>query len=266
MRRTALSTRWLCCSSEGQHGKIGWQESQEIQQMELPGLVVGGGITACSSAGWDWPSGKQLCREGLGGPGEPWASYALFHKGSPTVSPWVHQEQRYITCKLGMWSFSPPLHWGGYSWSAESSLGLPGIRGAWMYWRETRKGPQKCWGAWSVWVTWRGWESWDCSAWRGEGSEGSSSCVWTTDGLKKVEPGSSEWCPMTGQEVIGTNWDGGDFDHPIRKNFNFSYCEGSQTLGYVGWLWSIHPWRYLTSNMALSNVLWLTLLRGGQLD
>ena len=50
----------------------------------------------------------------------------------------------------------------------------------------------------------QGWESSDCSARRSEGSGASYSCINTWwEGIKKTEPGFSQWCPETEQKTMG---------------------------------------------------------------
>jgi len=59
---------------------------------------------------------------------------------------------------------------------------------------------------------------------------------------KGTEPGSSQWCLVTGQEATGKNWNTGGFFWTSEKIF-FMWgwpCTGTHCPGKS---WSLHPWR-----------------------
>jgi len=91
----------------------------------------------------------------------------------------------------------------------ESTIsGLPITREAWTHWREYDKGPQRQLRDWSISPVKKHWNIWDYSAWRREGLGGGNSSVYINickEDVKTAEPGSSQWCPVTGQETLGTN-------------------------------------------------------------
>ena len=111
-----------------------------------------------------------------------------------------------------------------------------------------------------------GWESWDCLAWRRQGSKEVSSVYVNTwrEGAKRTEPGSFQWCPVTGQEAMGTNW----------KTEGSIWTSGNTFLLW-GWqstdtscaerLWSLSPWTYWKKHLyiILGNWLQVALLEQG---
>lgn len=58
------------CHSDGPvlAGEMGHQETYEVQPKQMQVLRLGR-VTSCTSTAWGWLAGKQLCREGPGGPG-----------------------------------------------------------------------------------------------------------------------------------------------------------------------------------------------------
>lgn len=50
------------------------------------------------------------------------------------------------------------------------------------------------------------------------------------EGAKKTEPDCSQWCPVSGQETVGTNWNTGG---PSEHQEMLYLCGGSQTLEQV---------------------------------
>ena len=66
------------------------------------------------------------------------------------------------------------------------------------------------------------------------------------EGAKRMEPGSFQWCPVTGLQAMGTNWNTGG---SLQTSGNtFSLWGGPSTgTGCPGRLWSLHPWRYSKS-------------------
>ena len=48
------------------------------------------------------------------------------------------------------------------------------------------------------------------------------------EGVKKMEPGSFQWHPVTGPEARGTNWNTGGSIWEWRKNFSHSECDRAQ--------------------------------------
>ena len=75
----------------------------------------------------------------------------------------------------------------------------------------------------------KGWDTWGCSAWRREGWGGILSTlmnVWRF-GAKWTGPGSFQWCPVTGQGAVGTNWNTGN---SIWAWEELIFCEGGRAL------------------------------------
>ena len=64
------------------------------------------------------------------------------------------------------------------------------------------------WGDWSISPMRKGWGSWPCSAWRREGWEGTLKMPTNISrvGVKMTGPDSFQWCTVTGQGAMGTNW------------------------------------------------------------
>ena len=62
------------------------------------------------------------------------------------------------------------------------------------------------------------------------------------DSAKRTEPGSFQWCPLTGQAAKGTNWNTGG-SLWTRKHF-VSWQWWSTAIGCPRTLWCIYPWRY----------------------
>ena len=50
------------------------------------------------------------------------------------------------------------------------------------------------------------------------------------EGAKKVEPGSFQWCPVTGQEAMDTNWNKAGFFWTSRNIFTIRVTEHWNTL------------------------------------
>lgn len=65
--------------------------------------------------------------------------------------------------------------------------------------------------SWSISHMRKGWESWHCSAWRGEDWGGVLSVLINTKsaGIKWMGPGSFQWCAVTEEGAMGTNWNTG---------------------------------------------------------
>ena len=67
-------------------------------------------------------------------------------------------------------------------------------------------------------------------------------------GVKNEEPDSSQWYPVTVQEIIGTNWNTRNSFKHEKKVFS---GKRSNT-GYPERLWSLHPWRHSKANWTQS--------------
>lgn len=96
--------------------------------------------------------------------------------------------------------------------------GLTSTKETGMYWKEPKEG----WQRWLEPGTTLLWEETDIE----EEESGISSMLTNTrrNSAKKIEQGSFQWCPVTGQEaVVGTNWNtGGSLCTP--GNY-FFYCK-----------------------------------------
>lgn len=60
------------------------------------------------------------------------------------------------------------------------------------------------------------------------------------DGVKKMEPDSSQWWPVNGQETTSTKWNTW-FKH--KKTLLLWRWSNTRT-GFLERLWSLYPWRY----------------------
>lgn len=95
-----------------------------------------------------------------------------------------------------LWSWPSAQHGWGHTWSAGSRSGLPSGRETWSYLWESTEGSQRKLMDLSIWqeeAEWaekrrlRGISSWCINTWR--------------EGVKRMEPDSSWWYPLSGQEV-----------------------------------------------------------------
>jgi len=91
-------------------------------------------------------------------------------------------------------------------WSAGSNLGFLCKRE-----RRTGAGPRGWLMAWGIWYMRRGWKLGVFSVEQGKFRGILSVCknIWWRTG-KKVEVGSSQWCLVTQQETMDTNWNAGN--------------------------------------------------------
>lgn len=80
-------------------------------------------------------------------------------------------------------------------------------------------------------------------------------CKHLLDGEQKCEAKKGSWrCPMIGQEAIGTNWNGRNFNS-IRKFTFLVYTWSNTGIVCLERLRNLCPWWYLKFNTALSNIL-----------
>jgi len=63
------------------------------------------------------------------------------------------------------------------------------------------------------------------------------------EGAKKTEPGCFQWCPVTRQGAMGTNWNMGGSLWTSGNPF-LLWGSPSTGIGCPGRLWSLCPWRY----------------------
>ena len=123
---------------------------------------------------------------------------------------------------------------------------------------------------WRISAVRKAWESWDCWAWRREGSGGILSVYINTwrESAKKTEPGCFQWCPVTGEEAVGTNWNMRGF---VLTSGNIFLLWGwpRTGTGCPERLWSLRPWRYSktiwTQSWPISS-RWPCLSRGVEPD
>ena len=106
------------------------------------------------------------------------------------------------------WSVPSAEHWWGYTCSTVSSSELLSTKEMWTYWREPNKGPRRLLRDWTI-SPMR--EGWDRLAWWREGSGGIFLMYINTlrKGAKRTDSGSFLWCPVTGPEAVGMNWNTG---------------------------------------------------------
>ena len=173
-----------------------------------------------------------------------WTNNVPLWQRQPAVS-WGTLEEA-LPGGWGRWSFLCSLHWWGHTWSTVSSLGLPSTSEIWSYWRESSKGPWRWLRDWSISPMRKGRESSDCAAWKREDLRAASSSmcknIWR-EGVKKMEPGYFQWCPVTGAQAVGTHWNAGG--SVWTSGNTFLLCERLTTgMGCPERLRSLHPWRY----------------------
>ena len=64
-----------------------------------------------------------------------------------------------------------------------------------------------------------------------------------SEGAKRTEPGSSQWCPVPGPEAVGTKWNTGG-SHWTSGNIFLLWGWLNTGTGCPRRLWSLQPWRY----------------------
>ena len=95
------------------------------------------------------------------------------------------------------------------------------------------------------------------SAWRREGWQKTSQMLINIlrMGVKRMAPGSFQWCPVTGQGAMGTNWS--------RASSRWTWRRTSSLWGWLsigtgcpGRLWSLLLWRYSRPTWTRSCAAW----------
>ena len=122
-------------------------------------------------------------------------------------------------------------------------------------WRATGESPV-LWGWWgdrSISPTRRGWGSWACSAWRREGCEGTLEMPTNISrvDVKRMGPSSFQWCPVTGQGAMGTNWSIGSSVWTWGRSSSLWGWRSTGT-DCPGRLWSVLLWRYSRPTWTMS--------------
>ena len=101
------------------------------------------------------------------------------------------------------------------------------------------------WGDWSISPMRKGWGSWACSAWRREGWGGTLEMPLNICrvGVRRMEPDSFQWCPVTGQGAMGTNWSTGSSVWTWGRTSSLWRWRSPGT-GCPEGLWILLLWRY----------------------
>jgi len=108
------------------------------------------------------------------------------------------------------WSFHFTLQWWGHTWNPVSSSRLLSTRETWTHWRESKDGPQRWFRVWNISREERLRELglFTMEKRRFSGILSMYINTWR-EGVKKIEPGSFECCPVTGPGAKGISWNSG---------------------------------------------------------
>jgi len=87
-------------------------------------------------------------------------------------------------------------------------------------------------------------------------------------GVRKMGPNSFQWCPVTGQGAMGTNWSTGSFTWTWGRT-SLLWGWQSPGTGCPGRLWSLLLWRYSRpawTRSCAACCMWPCFARGVGLD
>lgn len=167
-----------------------------------------GGITPGIRTVWHKSAEKHLGKEGTGHSGEHQVGHEL------AICSCINEKANSLVCynrqiaasrsREVILSLCSALV--KYIQSAEPSAGLPSTKETWAYWRDSIKWTWGWLRACSICHVRISWESWNCSAGEKKAQQDLNNVFKYFMGGVKIEPGSSQWCTVTGQELVGTNW------------------------------------------------------------